>query len=188
LVQRLRTAGLEVIDDDLLPGYERVYVTDPFGNRLELMEPKGHSQAVLFKEIALGTDEYRRECRLREEVLREPLGLSLSAEDLAGEESQLHFCLFEPDDNLVACVIAAPVSPTAARIRQMAVAPAHQGKGLGRRVMHELEKNLRARGFKNLELDARATAVGFYEKLGYTVVGDEFIEVTVPHIRVVKAV
>jgi catechol 2,3-dioxygenase-like lactoylglutathione lyase family enzyme len=41
LVQRLRTAGVEVIDDDLLPGYERVYVTDPFGNRLELMEPKG---------------------------------------------------------------------------------------------------------------------------------------------------
>jgi len=26
------------IDDDLLPSYERVYVTDPFGNRIELME------------------------------------------------------------------------------------------------------------------------------------------------------
>jgi catechol 2,3-dioxygenase-like lactoylglutathione lyase family enzyme len=38
LVQRLRAAGVEVIDDGRMPGYERVYVSDPFGNRLELME------------------------------------------------------------------------------------------------------------------------------------------------------
>lgn len=41
LAQRLRAAGVEVVDDDLLPGYRRVYATDPFGNRLELMEPEG---------------------------------------------------------------------------------------------------------------------------------------------------
>ena len=40
LVQRLRAAGVEVADDGSLPSYERVYVTDPFGNRLELLEPK----------------------------------------------------------------------------------------------------------------------------------------------------
>jgi hypothetical protein len=28
-----------VVDDEPLEGYERVYVFDPFGNRLELMEP-----------------------------------------------------------------------------------------------------------------------------------------------------
>lgn len=41
LAQRLRAAGVEVVDDDLLPGCRRVYATDPFGNRLELMEPEG---------------------------------------------------------------------------------------------------------------------------------------------------
>jgi len=142
---------------------------------------------MLFKEIVFGTNEYKRECQLRKEVLREPLGLSLSPEDLAGEENQLHFGLFEADDNLVACVIAAPLSPTTARIRQMAVTPARQGKGLGQRIMNETENNLRARGYKSLELDARSSAVGFYRKLGYTVVGDEFIEVTVLHFRMVKA-
>jgi len=40
LVRRLVEAGVEVVDDDLLPGHDRVYVMDPFGNRLELMEPK----------------------------------------------------------------------------------------------------------------------------------------------------
>ena len=37
LVDRLRAAGVAV-DDEPLSGWERVYVTDPFGNRLELME------------------------------------------------------------------------------------------------------------------------------------------------------
>ena len=39
LVERLRAAGVAVADDEALAGYDRVYVTDPFGNRLELMEP-----------------------------------------------------------------------------------------------------------------------------------------------------
>ena len=40
LVARLRESGYEVTDDEPLPGYTRVYVHDPFGNRLELMEPE----------------------------------------------------------------------------------------------------------------------------------------------------
>jgi hypothetical protein len=28
------------VDDEALPGYERAYVADPFGNRIELLEPK----------------------------------------------------------------------------------------------------------------------------------------------------
>jgi catechol 2,3-dioxygenase-like lactoylglutathione lyase family enzyme len=39
LVERLRAAGYEVLSDEPLAGYERVYVSDPFGNRIELMEP-----------------------------------------------------------------------------------------------------------------------------------------------------
>ena len=38
LVLRLTAAGVQVIRDDLLPGYDRVYLEDPFGNRIELME------------------------------------------------------------------------------------------------------------------------------------------------------
>ena len=39
LAERLQAAGVEVVQDGAMPGYRRVYVTDPFGNRLELMEP-----------------------------------------------------------------------------------------------------------------------------------------------------
>jgi catechol 2,3-dioxygenase-like lactoylglutathione lyase family enzyme len=39
LARRAREAGFEVADDELLPGHERVYVFDPFGNRLEFLKP-----------------------------------------------------------------------------------------------------------------------------------------------------
>jgi catechol 2,3-dioxygenase-like lactoylglutathione lyase family enzyme len=38
LVERLRFAGVVIVDDEPLEGYDRVYVSDPFGNRIELME------------------------------------------------------------------------------------------------------------------------------------------------------
>ena len=40
LVERLRAAGVEVRDEPL-EGHYRVYVADPFGNRIELLEPNG---------------------------------------------------------------------------------------------------------------------------------------------------
>jgi catechol 2,3-dioxygenase-like lactoylglutathione lyase family enzyme len=39
LVDAIAAAGLDVVEDEPLQGYDRVYVHDPFGNRLELMQP-----------------------------------------------------------------------------------------------------------------------------------------------------
>src|SRR6185503_18653023 len=39
LLVLLRERGISVVDDDALEGFFRVYVSDPFGNRIELMEP-----------------------------------------------------------------------------------------------------------------------------------------------------
>jgi len=39
LIVRLKKHNVKVIEDDPLEGYLRVYVADPFGNRIELMEP-----------------------------------------------------------------------------------------------------------------------------------------------------
>jgi catechol 2,3-dioxygenase-like lactoylglutathione lyase family enzyme len=41
LVEKLTGAGVRVVDDEPLAGYARVYADDPFGNRIELLEPEG---------------------------------------------------------------------------------------------------------------------------------------------------
>jgi len=140
---------------------------------------------MIFSEIQYGSAAYHAECELRNQVLRMPIGLSLHDEDLSQERNQLHFGLFD-GGRLVACVIAVVLSPTWAKIRQMAVRPEHQGKGCGRRVMESMETRLIAQGITHFSMHARISAVGFYERLGYSKVGEEFTEIGLPHVRMEK--
>jgi catechol 2,3-dioxygenase-like lactoylglutathione lyase family enzyme len=41
LAEVIASAGFTVVDDQPLDGYDRIYVHDPFGNRIELMQPIG---------------------------------------------------------------------------------------------------------------------------------------------------
>jgi hypothetical protein len=43
LVVRPRDAGAPIVDDEPLAGHDRVYTADPFGNRIELLEPAAGS-------------------------------------------------------------------------------------------------------------------------------------------------
>lgn len=140
---------------------------------------------MIFLEIAYGSEAFHQECELRHRVLRVPLGLSLYHEDLSQERDQTHFGLFD-GGTLVACVIAVTLSPTTAKIRQMAVIGESQRLGCGRRIIANLEAHLARRGIVHLSMHARLTAVGFYQKLGYARTGPEFIEVGIPHVRMEK--
>ncbi len=137
-------------------------------------------------EIEFGSDNYTKECKLRNEVLRVPIGLNLFDEDLSIESQQQHFGLFEETESLFACVVAVVCSPTEAKVRQMAVAFDHQDKGFGRKVLNFMEGKLAQQGIKHIHLHARMTALRFYEKSGYVRVGQEFVEVGIPHIKMEK--
>ena len=39
LARAISAAGYRIKDDEPLEGFDRVYVSDPFGNRVELMQP-----------------------------------------------------------------------------------------------------------------------------------------------------
>jgi len=138
------------------------------------------------REIEFGSELYQAALSLRDVVLRAPLELTWSQIDLEGEDKQLHFALFDDDDKLIACAVAKPLSEHTVKVRQMAVDEHHRGKGAGRQLLEGAERILAERGFRNIQMDARKTAVGFYRKLGYSVEGDEFIQVTIPHFRMVK--
>lgn len=60
------------------------------------------------------------------------------------------------------------------QVRQVAVAPAARGTGVGRALMLALEEIAAREGASDLWLNARSSAYGFYERLGYVAEGDEF--------------
>jgi predicted GNAT family N-acyltransferase len=130
--------------------------------------------------------EYALTVALRDRVLRAPLGLAFPAAELAAEAAQWHLALWQ-GERLLACLVLVPLSGGEVKMRQVAVEPAWQGRGLGRRLVEEAERLARERGCTRMTLHARATAVAVYLHLGYESVGAPFTEVTIPHQAMRKA-
>ena len=135
---------------------------------------------MALKQIDHGTIEYQQMVKLRNEILRQPLGLSFTPEELLKEKEDILIGAFD-DDDLLACCMLTKSDNKCLRLRQMAVQNNLQGKGIGASMMNFAEILARDKGYKKLIMHARETVVGFYEKLGYKVVGDKFTEVTIPH-------
>lgn len=135
--------------------------------------------------IAYNSPEYRAALVLRQEVLREPLGLELSAADTIGEDTHLHFIAME-GERLVGTVTFKPLSENAAKLRQMAVAPDLQGMGVGQHLVGGAEEALLTLGYTQVETHARVAAQSFYARMGYEVIGAPFEEVGLPHVTMQK--
>jgi GNAT superfamily N-acetyltransferase len=136
--------------------------------------------------IEHGSGDYRRMVELRDEILRKPLGLSFSTDELEAEKKDILVAAFEEED-LVACCLLTVQGPGVVRLRQMAVHKEVQGKGIGRALIHFAENVSRDHRFTKITMHARVTAVGFYEKMGYRISSPEFEEVTIPHYIMEKA-
>ncbi|HEV2483073.1 MAG TPA: GNAT family N-acetyltransferase [Puia sp.] len=133
-----------------------------------------------------GTREYQQMVHLRNEMLRKPLGLTFTEEELEQEKDDILMGAFE-DDRLLGCCLLTRMDAGTIRLRQMAVPNGMQGKGVGRALMIFAENIARDLGYKKLCMHARKTAIGFYQKLGYSIAGEEFLEVTIPHYIMEKA-
>lgn len=127
-----------------------------------------------------GTPKYQQMVKLREEILRKPLGLHFTPEELEAEKDNLLMAAYE-DDQLLGCCMLVEEDPQTVRLRQMAVLNDLQGKGVGKALMNFAENLARDRGYKTITMHARKNAQGFYEKMGYKVKGSEFEEITIPH-------
>jgi predicted GNAT family N-acyltransferase len=135
---------------------------------------------MALKIIDHGTKEYEQMIRLRDDILRKPLGLSFSDDELTREKKNLLIGAFE-DDQMLGCCMLVEEEPGTVRLRQMAVLNDLQGKGVGRALMQFAENLARDRGYRKITMHARKNSLGFYEKMGYKKVGNEFQEITIPH-------
>ena len=135
---------------------------------------------MALKIIDYGTDEYQQMLKLREAVLRKPLGLSFSKEELEKEKNNLLIAAYE-DKQMLGCCMLVEEEPETVRLRQMAVINDLQGKGIGKALMIFAENLARDRGYRHITMHARKNAIGFYEKMGYRIRGQEFQELTIPH-------
>jgi ribosomal protein S18 acetylase RimI-like enzyme len=138
-------------------------------------------------EIAHRSHAYEQAVALREALLRRPLGLSFTQQELDDEAGSHHIVAFENDDDgdddgaCIGCLVLLPIDANVVRMRQVAVQPDRQRQGIGRALVGFAEQSARARGHREIVAHVREPVISFYASLGYEVSGSRFIEVTLPH-------
>jgi predicted GNAT family N-acyltransferase len=137
--------------------------------------------------IEFATPEYDETVQLRDKILRKPLGLAFTEEQLATEFADFHLAAYTDDWQLQGCLVLTPYDDKTLKMRQVAVSEAVQKTGVGRQLVEASEVFARKNGFETMALNARETAVPFYQKLNYTIVGEPFEEVGIPHFKMVKS-
>lgn len=137
------------------------------------------------KQLEYGSTAYHDMVQLRLKLLRKPLGLQFTVEDLESDRHDILIASYE-EDELLGCCMLKPVNDEQVRLRQMAVRDDQQHKGIGASIIAFAENIARDKGFRYIIMHARDTAIGFYEKFGYQIDGDGFTEVNLPHHRMKK--
>jgi len=137
------------------------------------------------KTVVYQSPEYFEMLALRHKILREPLGLNFSDDDLQREKDDV-FVACSESDRIIGCCILTRVSDHVVKLRQMAVDSHQQGKNIGKNLLLFAEQYAAQQGYSTIEMHARKTAATFYAKYGYTAIGNDFIEVGIPHIFMVK--
>lgn len=134
------------------------------------------------------SDTYLDAVRIRQLVFVKGQGVPMSLEIDENEAYCLHFVLYdEKGQAAVTCRILPNKDHSEVILQRMAVLPAYQGQKLGKFLLEEVIQFCHKQGFKRMVLHAQLTAKGFYDKLGFTCLGQEFEEAGIMHISMEKA-
>ncbi len=140
---------------------------------------------MLVKIVQKDSKEYLEALSLRFDILRKPLGLSYAQGDLDVEKDDIHFVALK-NNQVVGCLILRPLSTSLFKMRQVAVHSDYQKLGIGQALVAACEEYASIQGILMIELSARKDAVPFYQRLGYLITGETYIEVTLPHQKMEK--
>ena len=130
--------------------------------------------------------EYQKYYDLRWRILRRPWDQPRGSEKDELEGQSIHRMACEKGKSLGVGRVHFNSSKEA-QIRYMAVEEGLQGKGIGTILLKELEKSAKGEGASHIILNARESAVGFYKKHGYRIVGKAHtLFGAIPHFKMRK--
>ena len=136
-------------------------------------------------EVPFDSEFYRQSVVVRDRILRKPLGLQFSEDDLRRESTDHHLVCMKNDD-VVGVILMRPSDNGMIQMRQVAVDEHWQHKGIGSILVKFAEQFSLQKGYNKIIMHARKPAVLFYLRLDYQTEGAEFTEVGIPHYVMTK--
>lgn len=137
-----------------------------------------------FKEIAYKSSDWINAVKLREKILREPLGSIFNDQELEEEKYCFQIAGFI-DDTIIATAVLVPDGDVI-KMQRVVVTEKLRGMNIGSEMMAFCEKFAKERKSKLIYCHARNSAVSFYVKNGYKGIGEYFDEDGIPHLKMEK--
>ena len=132
-------------------------------------------------------DEFSAYFKLRWQLLRAPWNQPRGSEVDDMEDQCFHVMAVDENNNVTGVARLQFNSISEAQIRYMAVANEHERKGIGRQLINAIEDHANTSLCKEIVLDAREPAVGFYKRLGYEEIEKSYLLFgEIQHIRMKK--
>ena len=162
-------------------------------SEIRLVHPSEWQTAGIFKtmkEIKLSvispkSKDYAKELELRNEVLWKTSGLNIYDKPL--NESEDYHIIAKNLDDVIGCLLLTKIDDISLKMREVAVHQSMRGFGIGKIIIAFSEEIAKQNGFKKIVIsNARLNVVSFYEKQGYSIVGDQFIEFGIPRRKMEK--
>ncbi len=125
-------------------------------------------------------DELARCLAIRREVFVDEQGVPIEEEMDAHDAAYTHFLALAAGE-AVGTARLRVTGDGRVKAERVAVRRPFRRAGVGRALMRALEDEARARGRRELVLNAQLPVVAFYERLGYRAEGPEFLEAGIPH-------
>lgn len=119
-------------------------------------------------------DDFKKYFHLRWKILRAPWNEPEGSEQDEYEDNSFHIMAID-NNSVIGVARLQNIQPGQAQIRYMAVDDTCQNKGIGRLIVEHIESYARNNSISEIILHARENAVGFYEKLGYTVIEKSYL-------------
>jgi len=112
------------------------------------------------------SQEWEQYFELRWQLLRQPWQQARGSEKDELEKRSTHRLAIS-DNKIIAVGRLHFTDNTQAQIRYMAVAKEHQRQGLGKLILNSLEQAAREKNIKSISLNARESAIRFYQSCHY---------------------
>ncbi|MEI5906563.1 GNAT family N-acetyltransferase [Bacillus spongiae] len=100
------------------------------------------------------------------------------------ESTSTHFVLY--DHNTPVGAGRFRILDGIGKVERICVIKDYRGKGAGFHIMEAIHDYAKSK-VQSLKLNAQTQAIPFYEKLGYTVDSEEFLDAGIPHKTMIKA-
>lgn len=131
------------------------------------------------------TPTYKDALAIRYKVFVDEQNVPADLEIDEFENTSLHLVLYEAKKPIATARIYEQANETY-KVQRVAVLKEYRTSGVGTRLMKEIEEKAKLHKAIKLTLGSQNTAIPFYEKLGYEVSSNEFMDAGIPHHSMTK--